>query len=364
MQRRVMQRRDFLGSAGIATASGALAMTLSLRPGTVRADDKVKIGFLLKTMQEERYQADKALFISRAQSLGAEVLFDSAGNDALTQLHQVEALLDAGVRALVLQPADTGTAAGLVAKAHARGVPVIGYDSMPQDTPLDLMVMQDSWAVGKLQGEAMLAWLTAKKGRVEGRVALIKGQPGDSNAAALSSGFLELLLDQPHRLELVEERSHVNWSSEEARATAESLLLKYDNKVDAFICNNDGLASGVIAALQPEGLADASKVFVAGADADRRNIRWVAQGVQAVDVWKKIEPLAFQAAEAAVGLARDQGKPAAELFPGAQMIANGTTTVPTIITPVVLVTKDNIDSTVIAGGHLTKAQVYEADAGG
>ena len=62
------------------------------------------------------------------------------------------------------------------------------------------MVMQDSWAVGKLQGEAMLAWLTAKKGRVEGRVALIKGQPGDSNAAALSSGFLELLLDQPHRL--------------------------------------------------------------------------------------------------------------------------------------------------------------------
>ena len=42
MQRRVMQRRDFLGSAGIATASGAL--TLSVRPSTVRADDKVKIG--------------------------------------------------------------------------------------------------------------------------------------------------------------------------------------------------------------------------------------------------------------------------------------------------------------------------------
>ena len=51
---------------------------------------------------------------------------------------------------------------------------------------------------------------------------------------------------------------------------------------------------------RPEGLADASKVFVAGADADRRNIRWVAEGVQAVDVWKEIEPLAFQAAEAAV----------------------------------------------------------------
>jgi hypothetical protein len=37
---------------------------------------------------------------------------------------------------------------------------------------------------------------------------------------------------------------------------------------------------------------------------------------------------------------------------------------PTIIMPVVLVTKDNIDSTVIVGGHLTKDQVYGAEAGG
>jgi D-xylose transport system substrate-binding protein len=359
-----MQRRDFLGSAGLATAAGALSMATAVRTRPVLAADKVKIAFLLKTMQEERYQSDKALFIGRAESLGAEVLFDSGNNDALTQLHQVEALLDAGVRALVLQPVDTGTAGGLVAKAHARGVPVIGYDSMPQDTPLYLMVMQDSWAVGKLQGEAMLAWLTAKKGRVEGRVALIEGQPGDANAAALSSGFLELLLDQPHRLELVAQRSHVNWSPDQARTTAETLLLKYDNKIDAFICNNDGLASGVISALEAEGLADASKVFVAGADADRRNIRWVAEGIQAVDVWKEIKPLAFQAADAAVRLAQDASKPAAELFPNAQMIANGTTQVPTIITPVVLVTKDNIDSTVIAGGHLTKEQVYGPQPGG
>ena len=358
----MIQRRHFLSSAGSATATGALAT--AFRPGPGRAAEKIKIGFLLKTMQEERYQTDKALFIGRAESLSAEVLFDSGNNDELTQLQQFEALLEAGVQAIVLQPVATGTAGGMIAKAHARGVPVVGYDSMPLDTPLDLMVMQDSWAVGRLQGEAMVAWLTAKKGRVEGRVALIKGQPGDSNADALSSGFLELLQDQPRRLDLVAERSHVNWSPDEARTTAESLLLKYDNKIDAFVCNNDGLASGVIAALEAEGLADSSKVFVAGADADRRNIRWVAEGVQAVDVWKEIKPLAFQAADAAVRLAQDAGKPAVELFENVQMIANGTTQVPTIITPVVLVTKDNIESTVIAGGHLTKEQVYGPQAGG
>ena len=351
----MMLRRSFLGSA---TAAGALSLTGTVGPRSAAAAESVKISFLLKTMQEERYQQDRALFIARAESKGAQVLFDEGNNDELTQVQQFEAMLEAGVRAIVLQPVDTATAGGLVADAHTRGVPVIGYDSMPVNTPLDLMVMQDSWTVGRLQGEAMVKWLIEKKGRVEGRVALIEGQPGDSNAAALSSGFLELLKDQPRRLDLVEQRSHVNWSPEAARATTESLLLKHDNQVDAFVCNNSGLATGVIMALEVEGLADSSKVFVAGADADRRNVQWVAQGKQTVEVWKDIKPLAFQAADAALLLAENPRQPAAEMLQDVRLINNGFGPIPTIVTPVVLVTKDNIDTTVIAGGHLTKEQVY------
>ena len=50
----------------------------------------VKIGFLLKTMQEERYQTDKSQFITRAESLGADVLFDSSSNSAEVQAQQFE----------------------------------------------------------------------------------------------------------------------------------------------------------------------------------------------------------------------------------------------------------------------------------
>ena len=152
-----------------------------------------KIGFILKTMQEERYRTDKALFMARAESLGAEVLFDSSSNNELTQLRQVEKMLDEGIDVLVLQPVNTGTAGNLVNLAHAKGVRVVGYDSMLQNGPLDFMVMQDSWSVGKLQGQAMLAWLKQKKGKIEGKVVLIMGQPGDSNAAAMSSGVLEII---------------------------------------------------------------------------------------------------------------------------------------------------------------------------
>jgi D-xylose transport system substrate-binding protein len=217
--------------------------------------------------------------------------------------------------------------------------------------------MQDSWAVGKLQGEAMLEWFKAKKGKVEGKVALIMGQPGDSNAEALSSGALKIIKDHPG-LELIEQRSHVNWSPDAARETAETLLVKYDNKVDAFICNNSGLASGVIAALAAEGLADANKVFVAGADADLRNVRYVAEGKQAVEVWKRIKPLAYQAAETAVSLLQNPDKPVSELVTGARMINNGFMEVTTLITPVVLITKENIDETLLADKFFTREQIY------
>jgi D-xylose transport system substrate-binding protein len=129
------------------------------------AEAKVKIGFILKTMQEERYQRDKAAFIAKGEELGAEVFFDSANNDEQTQLSKFENMLAKGVQVIVLQPVNTGTAGNMVRMANEEGVKVVGYDSMLVNGPLDYMVMQDSWAVGKLQGEAMVEWFNAKKRR-------------------------------------------------------------------------------------------------------------------------------------------------------------------------------------------------------
>lgn len=320
-------------------------------------EEKIKIGFLLKTMQEERYQRDKKAFTEKAESLGAEVIFDSANNNEQTQLDKFNNMLSQGVKVIVLQPVNTGTAGNMVKMANDEKVRVVGYDSMLVNGPLDAMVMQDSWAVGKLQGEAMLAWLTEKKGKLEGKVALIKGQPGDSNANAMSSGALEIIKANTG-LELVAEESHEGWAPDKAMATSQNVLTKQGNKVDAFICNNSGMARGVIAALKDQGLDDANKVFVAGSDADLVNIQYVAQGKQAVEIWKKIDPLAQKAAEVAVTLAKNPDKPVKELVEVDREIDNGAVQVPTIVTPVVLVTKDNIDETIIAEGFYTKEQVY------
>lgn len=322
-----------------------------------KTDSDVKIGFLLKTMQEERYQRDKEAFINKAEELGAEVVFDSADNDEQAQMEKFENMLAKGVDVIVLQPVNTGTAGQMVELAHEMDVKVIGYDSMLTDGPLDMMVMQDSWAVGELQAEAMIEWILERKDEIEAKVALIKGQPGDANAAAMSGGALEIINANPG-LELVVEQSHEGWAADKAMATAENALTKYQNNIDAFICNNSGMASGVISALEAQELADSDKVFVAGSDADLVNIRYVAQGKQAVEIWKKIKPLAEKAAEIAYKIATSTNLNVIETIEVDRIENNGYQDVPTIVTPVVLITQDNIDETIIAEGFYTEEQVY------
>lgn len=331
-------------------------VTLALGNNAFGAD-KVKVCFLLKTMQEERYQHDKADFTAKAQSLGAEVVFDSANNDEQAQLSKFENMLAKGCKVIVLQPVNTGTAGKMVKTANEEKVRVVGYDSMLVNGPLDMMVMQDSWAVGKLQGEAMLEWFKKHKGKVEGNVALIMGQPGDSNAVAMSSGAVELIKKNPG-LKLVVEQSHEGWSTDKAMATTENALTKYKNQVDAFICNNSGMARGVVAALDAQGLASTDKVFVAGSDADLANIQYVAQGKQTVEIWKKVKPLAETAAEIAVKLAQNPDKKPADLVKVDKTVNNGAVEVPTVVTEIVPITKDNLDSTIIKEGLYTKEQVY------
>jgi D-xylose transport system substrate-binding protein len=348
-------------AASVAWRIVVIALALATSFGIALAQEaRPKIAFLLKTMQEARYETDRSLFTKAATRLGAEVVFESANNDEELQLSQVEAILDGGIDVIVLQPVNTGTAGALVAKANQKGVRVVGYDSMLTNGPLDAMVMQNSWEVGRLQGEAMVAALTAKNGSPIGKVALIMGQSGDSNAQALSSGVLDVIAKHPGLI-LVAQRSHEGWSPDLARETAEALLVKHKNGIDAFICNNSGMAFGVMSALAEEKLDDATKVFVAGADADLRNVRLVAAGKQSMDVWKKIEPLAAKAAEVAVSLARNKNKPVVEVISGFELRNNGAVDVPTFVTPVVAITKDTIDATVIAEGVYTKQQVYSPE---
>ncbi len=62
----------------------------------------------------------------------------------------------------------------------------------------------------------------------------------------------------------------------------EQILTANNNDVDAVLSENDGMAGGVIAALQAQGLL----IPVGGQDGDLAALNRVARGTQTVSVWK------------------------------------------------------------------------------
>ena len=92
-----------------------------------------------------------------------------------------------------------------------------------------------------------------------------------------------------------------NWDPALAQTEMEQFLTENNNKVDAVVAENDGMAGGVVAALEAQGLA--GQVAVSGQDGDAAALNRVALGTQTVDVWKDSRELGKAAGEAAVALA-------------------------------------------------------------
>jgi D-xylose transport system substrate-binding protein len=111
------------------------------------------------------------------------------------------------------------------------------------------------------------------------------------------------------------------------------------------------MAGGAIQALVEHHLA--GKVLVSGQDADLAAIIAIVQGTQSMTVYKPITNQAVTAAEEAVRMAKNE-KPHA-----GGNITNGNTKVPDILLQPVLVTKDNIKSTVVKDGFQTLKSINQ-----
>lgn len=303
-----------------------------------------KIGFILSTMQEERYQRDKAKFEETIKKLGGQVVFASCNNNEQTQAAMVDNLLSQGVKALVIQPVNGDTAAGLVKQAKADGVPIVDYDRLVRNAPIDYYVTEDSEKVGELQAEAAIRATGGK-----GNYVLLMGQAGHSVAEGRTRGVMKVLAKHP-QVKVVIKQYHDAWSPSRAMATMEDALTRYKNNIQAVIANNSGMAHGAIQALAEQKLT--GKVFVAGADADLTAIRDIVAGKQQFEVFISITDMAERAAKAAYALATGQ-KPQSDT-----VTDNGFGKIATTNTPVYAVTKQNIEKQIIATGFHAKKAVY------
>lgn len=307
---------------------------------------KIRIGFLLDSMLQDRWQKDHDVFLSRAGELGAEVIVQWADGNDEAQINQAQSLILQGVDVLVLVPHNAEVAGTIVDAAHREKIPIISYDRLVKNSAPDLYISFDNEKVGEMQAKYLL------EAAPKGNYILIGGAPTDNNARLLREGQMKVLQPAIDRgdIKIVADQWAREWLAEDALKHVENALTQNANNVTAIVTSNDGTAGGVIQALSAKGLA--GKVLVSGQDADLAALQRIVAGTQSMTVYKPIHLLAAKAAEAAVALAQGE-----KLQPG-RTVNNGRIDVPFIHIEPISVDARNIDDTVVKDGYHPREAIY------
>lgn len=296
-----------------------------------------------------RWEADDRRFLEGAfEAAGVEYSIVNAEGDARTMQTQAEQAITNGAKVLLMVNLDSGSGAAIIAQAREAGVAVIDYDRLTiEGDGADFYVSFDNEAVGRLQGEGLVAAVEAA-GLDNPRVAVLNGSPTDNNATLFANGYNSVITSKFDSGEwtLVDDQSVPDWDNQQALVIFEQMLTAANGEIDAAIAANDGLGGAVYSALANQGL---DPIPVTGQDATVGGIQNVLSGRQSMTVYKAIKAEAEAAAALAVAILR--GEDTSSLASGS--VNNGTNDIPSVLLVPVSVTADNVAETVIADGFRT-----------
>ncbi len=319
-----------------------------------------KVGVLLPdTASSARWDGvdkpDLTAGIPKALS-GATVDYYNANGSAATQQNQADQALTKGDCILVVAAQDSDAASAIVQAADKQGVPVIGYDRLIQDDKLKFYVSFDNVKVGELQGQYVVDHYKDFTSKSKNLV-MINGSKTDNNAILFNQGAnskIQPLVDSGS-LKKVYDTFTPDWNNDTARTEMDQALTKNQNNVGVAYVANDGMANSVIASLKAQKLN--GKVLVTGQDATVAGIQNILTGDQSMTVYKAIVKEADATSQLVAAISN--GTDTASLTNGSTTKDKNGTAIPSVLETPVAVDKTNFQTTVIADGFVTKAQVCQ-----
>ena len=308
------------------------------------------IGFSIDSFVIERWRRDCDIFIAAAKEYGASVIVQNAGNSIDEQIKQIKYLIDQNIDVLVIVPKNASSLTDVIQKAHAKNIPVISYDRLILDAPIDLYVTIDTKKVGTLMAEELC------KIKPKGNWFCIYGADEDYNMQMLKEGVLsavKLINARAHNdIKIDMEYFTAGWNYDLSYKKMNEML-EANRIPEAVICGNDAIAENILRALSEHRI---NNVAVSGQDADIAACQRIVENKQTITVYKTITQLAKSAAECACILAR--GKPKISIITGNSTINNGYGEVPVLWLDPQVVTKENIEDVIIKNGFHTREEVY------
>jgi ribose transport system substrate-binding protein len=248
---------------------------------------------------------------------------DGQDSDA-TQLAGCENALARGINGLVISPRTVDGLAGCFSAAQAAGVPVVTVDRRAAEgTPVLAHVGADNVAGGRAAGRFIAEKLGGK-----GRLIELTGTPGASPAIDRSSGFNEVVSQNPGLSVIAQQTA--NFNADDGLRVTEDILTSIgstpDNPgFDGLFAGNDDMLGGAVQAIQARGL-DPSKFVLVGFDALGSTLDMIQQG----KVSGTVDQFPNEQAHQAVGVLADY-------------IQNGTQPPPVVLLDPRVISIDNIN---------------------
>ena len=295
-----------------------------------KEEDKLQIGLSFDSFVIERWLRDRDMFVSTAQSLGAEVNVQVAGGVVEEQISQIEYFIKKKMDVIVVIPIDGNALYDVLKEAREMGIYIICYDRIVENVNADLYITIDNEKVGTLMGEALIQ--ACPEG---GNIFAINGSPTDRNVDEVVRGFNKAIEDS--NLNVVYTGYCDNWMAELA-GNYVTQGLEVTKDIVGVMCG---------------------KVAVVAQDADLAACQRIVEGTQEMTVYKPIEQEANTAAEFAVALGKGEDITSGEgEYKAVETFNDGTYDIPYYKIDPIAVTAENMDKVIIDGGFHTREDVY------
>jgi D-xylose transport system substrate-binding protein len=334
-----------LSVGAVMTASGAAAAVKGSRAS-------IQVCALLPdTTTSVRYLLFDAPDLSKAfKAAGLSYSVLNAHGSTSSQISQAEQCITNGAKVILVDALDSGTGATIEANAATAGVKTIDYDRLVLKGKASYYVSFDNVKVGALMGNGLVAALRANgmysKHPV---VAELNGAPTDNNAKLFAQGYNSVLDPLYKKGAFVKgpNQSVTDWNNQVALTDFQAMLSRTNNKINAVLAANDGIASSVVSALKSARL---KAIPLTGQDATPGGVQFILAGWQSGTVYKPVPTEAAAAAKVAI-----------DMIKGKHVTTNGTTSngvrkVPSVLLTPIWVTKKNY-TILFTQGFLKKTQV-------
>ncbi len=259
------------------------------------------IGVALPWLGTQNWVEAQDVFEAQLKAAGFKSIIQAADSKVPTQQQQIESMVEQGAKAIVVAAVDGAQLGSVLSAAKAKGVKIVAYDRLLQNTDaVDAVVQFGSIKTGEIQGQALLDGLAEIKGAGPYNIELFAGGPADPNAKDFFTGAMNILQPEIDKgnLKIVsgqktfQQVAIQDWDNGKAQTRMDSLYASAGaTKIDGVLCPNDGFARAV---LTSASLAKKAQPVVDGLDAEDESVKLVWSGAQYETTYKPTDKLVEQ----------------------------------------------------------------------